>query len=448
MKKKTMGVLLTILLLSVYGISVNAKNGGNPFDEIWDYINSVINPTLEDHEARITALEPSEDPFEQPIRIGITSGDTNGLEETECVAAIAEADINQYVEDLGLDMAFEFVVKNNEEGFALYNTMLFKVTGIDLIIGHPWSGQCLESLNYVNTNNMLLISGSSTSPALAIPNDRLFRTSPHRDELVFPLAEMWETWGVEYVLTIQISWWGNGFDDFEHELGIRGIESLGKIMYSEDGDYEDKLIEANEIITEAITAYGVDRVGIQFISGDEIVQLQTEAADYPNLIDVIWMTAEEGPRSTTILDEAGEWATQTRHFNPLMTIDETSILYQEFVEKYYALTEEMPGHYTMKQYDACWLLAETIIETNSTDAGVIADNLIPISDSIYGLSGCLALDENGDRLPRLYDIMGFYEDPVTHEYLEGTFGSYDGWTIEVSWDDDFLEYTGVTRPGK
>ena len=42
MKKKTMGVLLTILLLSVYGISVNAKEGSNPFDEIWDYIISVI----------------------------------------------------------------------------------------------------------------------------------------------------------------------------------------------------------------------------------------------------------------------------------------------------------------------------------------------------------------------------------------------------------------------
>lgn len=78
---------------------------------------------------------------------------------------------------------------------------------------------------------------------------------------------------------------------------------------------------------------------------------------------------------------------------------------------------------TTFQYDACWLLVETIIEKGSTDAGVIADNLITISDSIYGLTGCLALDENGDRLPQLYDISGFYKDPVTYEYLEGTFGS-------------------------
>ena len=450
MKKKTMGVLLTILLLSVYSISVSAKKGGNPFDEIWDYINSVIDPTLEDHEARITALEVSEEQLEQPIRIGMTSATTWEYENTVCLAAIAEADINQYVEGLGLDMTFEFIVTNNggDDSTAIMNTFMYKVMGIDLILGHPWSGQCLASLNYANTMNMLLLSGSSTAHSLAIPNDRLFRTCSHSDEMVFPLAEMWETWGVEYVLTMQFTALISGFDNFEYELGIRGIESLGKIVYSEDGIYEDELIDANEIITGAIEEYGADSVGIQFFNQEEIVQLQIQAADYQNLMDVIWMTSEEGPRSSRMLDEAGEWATQTRHFNPIPTVDKTSILYQEFEAKYYALTEEMPGYYTAFQYDACWLLAEIIIETGSTDAGVIAENLIPISDSIYGLSGCLALDENGDRLPQLYDIMGFYEDPATDQYKEGTFGSYDGRIIEVNWDDAFLEYTGITRPGK
>jgi len=445
-----MGVLSTILLLSVYGVSVNAEKGGNPFDEIWDYINSVINPTLEDHEARITALEGSEEPLEQPIRIGMTSAGAEDFEKTKGLAAIAEADINQYVEDLGLDMTFEFVVKHNggDAASAVYNTMLFKVNGIDLIVGHPWSSQCLASLIFANSNNMLLLSGSSTDPNLAIPNDRLFRACPHSGIIVVPLAEMWETWGVEHVLTMQLEWWSYGFDDFEYELGIRGIESLGKILCSDNGNYENELIEADDIISEAVVTYGVDRVGIQFFCGDRLVQLQIQAADYPNLMDVIWMTSQDSPRSTSMLDDAGEWAAQTRHFAPLMTADETSILYQEFEEKYIALTGEMLGYYTTMQYDACWLLAESIIETGSADAGVIAENLIPVSEGLYGLSGCLALDENGDRLPQLYEIKGFYEDPIAHEYLEGTFGSYDGRIIEVNWDDAFLEYTGITRPGK
>ena len=140
MKKKTMGVLLTILLLSIYGMSVNAKDGGNPLDEIWDYINSIINPALEDHEARITALEGPE-----PIRIGITScDDPANPEPTVYLAAIAEADINQYVEDLGLDMTFEFVVTDNSHEdqnqlLALINTMSYKVA---LVVAGSWRSTC------------------------------------------------------------------------------------------------------------------------------------------------------------------------------------------------------------------------------------------------------------------------------------------------------------------
>jgi len=453
MKKKTMGVLLTILLLSVYGISVNAKKekkGGNPFDEIWDYILSVINPTLEDHEARITALEPSEEPLEQPIRIGITSGNTYDhspltYAETVIFADIVAEGINQYVMNLGLDMTFEFVVKNNDFGRALYNTMLFKATGIDLIVGHPWSGQCLESLNYVNTNNMLLISGSSTSPDLAIPNDRLFRTCPHGGEFNYVFAEMWETWGVEFVLIIQDEWQWD-YQNFEDELEIRGIVPLGRIPVQNCDEWEDKFAEANEILTAAIDTYGADKVGIQFLYGSEMVELQKDIVLYaPKFMDVIWMTTERGTDSMLDDEQFGALAVQTRHFSPFMTVDETSIPYQEFVDKYYALTDEMPHYYITVQYDACWLLAETIIATGSADAGVIADNLIPISGSFYGLSGCLALDENGDRIPELYDISGFYEDT---EYKVGIFGSYDSSTTEVNWDDIFLEETGITRPGK
>ena len=372
MKKKTMGVLLTALLLSVYGISAYANEGGNPFDEIWDYINSVINPTLEDHEDRITALEGSGEPPEPPeqIKIGMTVGGTYhrsplSYEETVIFAGIVAEDINQYVENLGLDMTFDFIVKDNQDNdaIALDNTMLFKVTGIDLIVGHPWSGQCLGSLNYVNTNNMLLISGSSTDPNLAIPNDRLFRTCPNDGESTYASAEMWETWGVEAVLTMQADEWGSSYENFEDELEIRGIQSLGRIVYyKDDYNYEDELIEANAVITQAITEYGVERVGIQFLSWEEIVQLQTQAAEHPNLIDIIWMTTDQDKQ--WMLDEAqfGTLAVQTRHFSPVMRSDEPFFLNQEFAEKFYELTGYTPRYYVQMQYDACWLLAETIIK--------------------------------------------------------------------------------------
>jgi len=456
MKKKTMSVLLTILLLSVYGISAYAKQGGNPFDEIWGYINTLIDPTLADHEARIAALEESGS-GEQVIRIGMTSGNTEdplGLSyaETVILADIVAEDINQYVTNLGLDMTFEFVIKDNQgqAAIAWENTEWFKQNGIDLIIGHPYSSQCQVSLDYVNENNMLLLSGSSTATNLAIPNDRLFRACPSDGESNSISAEMWKSWGVDAVLTMQVDHWSGRFDDFEDELGIRGITSLGRIVYN-TYDYEDDLALANETITVAIQEYGEGKVGIQFISWEEISDIQKHAATYPNLIDSIWMTiTEQGYRNRLNMLDDEEFmllATKTRHFTHIMRCEESFFLNQEFAEKFSEGTGYAPPLFAMIQYDACWLLAETIIKTGSTDAGVISTSLIPISHKMHGLSGWLALDENGDRIPQIYDISGFYEDEPG-EYKVGTFGSYDGNTGEVDWDDAFLEETGITRPGK
>ena len=70
-----------------------------------------------------------------------------------------------------------------------------------------------------------------------------------------------------------------------------------------------------------------------------------------------------------------------------------------------------------------------------------------MSQEYYGLSGWMGLDENGDRLPNIYDIWGFYEDPDTGEYSFMKFGSYNGQSGTLRWDDDALaNYAGITRP--
>ena len=59
----------------------------------------------------------------------------------------------------------------------------------------------------------------------------------------------------------------------------------------------------------------------------------------------------------------------------------------------------------------------------------------------------MALDNNGDRLPAMYDIWGFYEDPDTGEFSYMKFGSYNGQSGMLIWDDEaLLNYAGITRP--
>ncbi len=137
----------------------------------------------------------------------------------------------------------------------------------------------------------------------------------------------------------------------------------------------------------------------------------------------------------------------TRDFSSFMGVDEGSYLFKEFDELYYELTSYRTGFYTATQYDACWLMVKSILETGSTEADDIAAVLIPMSEVMHGLTGWMALDENGDRRPQVFDIWGLYEDPDTGEYLFQKWGEYDGNIIKVTWWDDIIEYYhGSPRP--
>jgi branched-chain amino acid transport system substrate-binding protein len=387
------------------------------------------------------------------IQIGITSPNTPGLETlVPFVEEILEPDIAEYVSNRGLNYRFDFLIEDNQgtAAIALEKTQTFKAMGINIIIGHGWSSQCQASLSYVNENDMLLLSASSTSPLLAIPDDNLFRACPTDLAQSLVLAQMWKTWGVEAVLTIQrADSWGDGlWNILEREWINVGIHDLGRIRYPrEETDFSDYLTDAENIVTTAIEKYGKEKVGLQVFSLSEIKNIQNLAAEFPSLMDIIWMTTDDGGRSQEILNEAGEWATKTRHFSPMNAVVD-SIEFREFDEIYYDLTGSHANYYTTVLYDACRLLVECIIETGSTDSSEIAEVLIPMSQDYTGFSGIMTLDENGDRLPQVLDIWGFYRNTVTGDNLFMKFGEYDGQLNEVYWDDISLEsYAGILRPG-
>ena len=158
------------------------------------------------------------------------------------------------------------------------------------------------------------------------------------------------------------------------------------------------------------------------------------------------MTTGSGGRNQEVLDEAGSWATNTRHFSALMAVDEDRDEFIQFNEKYNALTGNNADFDSAVIYDVCRLLVECILETGSTDSSDIAKVIVPKSKDYYGLTGWMSLDENGDRQPQTFDIWGFYEQPKTGEFLYTKFGEYDG--RKVLWDDHALiNLAGIIRPG-
>jgi len=391
-------------------------------------------------------------PVASVIQIGVTSAATSGLESTNAVAQLAEAAINEYADEQGLDITFEFIIEDNQgtAAIALENTQDFHEMGVDLIVGHGWSSQCHASLSYADENNMVLLSHSSTSPILALPDDSLFRACPNDLVQAPALAEMWSTWGAQAVFTIHRGdTWGDGlWNLLETEFEEKGIVNLGRIRYSTEAtEFSSYLDTANDTIADAIDTYGWERVGIQFFSFDELNTIQEQASDYPSLMDVIWMSTESGGRSESRLSAVGEYASITRHFSPLMGVAEDSSDYVEFAASYEELMGFQPSFYSATQYDAMWLMALAIVETGGTNPTEIKQALIPLSSEYYGVSGWLDLDENGDRLPQMFDIWGFYDASGSGDYSYRKWGEYNGTSGQITWDDEaLLNYAGLTRP--
>jgi branched-chain amino acid transport system substrate-binding protein len=407
--------------------------------------------------------ETVEVPVEVPVEVhplagkeiqwGVTSSSTEGLETTiPLVEEIIQEDLNDYADLLGLDLSIDLLVEDNQgtAAIALEKTQTFKAMGINVVQGHGWSSQCQAALSYVNENDMILVSASSTSPLLAIADDMLFRTCP-TDFVQGPaIAAMWSTWGAKAVLTMhRADAWGDGiwnvleplWDDF-------GIVDLGRIRYAgEVTEFSSYLDQANGIITEAAAEYGgLEYVGMQFFVFAEGRTIQTQAADYPNLIDIIWMSTESAGRSELMLNEAGEWAVQTRHFSSLMGVDEANFKFLSLEDRYYEETSYLPSFYTGTSYDSNWMILKAILETGGLEAAPMADTFIDLSYEHHGVTGWVSLDRNGDRQAQIFDIWGFYETD-TGEYTFRKWGKYDGQAVDVTWDDAALaEYGGLTRP--
>ena len=73
--------------------------------------------------------------------------------------------------------------------------------GVKFVLGPESSAEILSIRSYVDSNNMVLISPSSTSSSLAI-DDNIFRLTPNTDQQGRVLVLLFEQEGIEAVITV------------------------------------------------------------------------------------------------------------------------------------------------------------------------------------------------------------------------------------------------------
>lgn len=391
---------------------------------------------------------------EEYLTIGVTVAN-GGVTQAEALSEIALSDINEYLEANGYQYKLNVNILDNQgsEETALQNTMDYHSQGIDIIIGHGWSSQCVASLDYVNENDMLLLSPSSTIPGIGTEGDNLLRVAPPDSYQAQRMADFLNLNGVSAIYIL------DGYGEYTNALNDAcsgSIEVLGitDLPYDER-DLSPQLDEAETALSEAVSnGYSIDNLA--FVVADmtnkvvDAVEF-TVAYDYELLNSVSWYRFDTmTPLSCGEVARLGSFAVDHGLFAPAITFDSEDPVYQSLIQRYGDATGEDIHDFSVYSYDCYWLIAEALLHADNTNAITVKDTLLELYDdelstpmvalsyilsqvaqgsSYSGVTGDISFNEEGDRASQDYTLEGYAwidETLTTTDYA-----TYDSGTGQV-----------------
>jgi len=385
----------------------------------------------------------------ETIQLGYISSTTTALEtNTPHIKDMMVPDFNAYADKLGYDVEFEYLIDDatSQAAVHLEKVQGFKSIGVNIFIGGGWSSHASGALSYCNDNDMLMWSASSTSPTIAIPDDNLLRMCPTDLVQAPAITRMLESHGIEAVVTIQRGdSWADGIWNIYQPMFVEGggVE-LDKIRYAaEVQEFSSYLQQAENKLSAAVDTYGMEHIAVEVIGFEEVANMIQQAVDYPTVYGVVWFGSDGTALTSQIRDDSPVQAAHLKLYSTMAAPAESS-KYNALYDRYWALVGMPYGYYTACTYDIGWILAETILESQSTDA-LINLALQPTScENSFGASGWNKLNEDGDRYASNYQIW-YYDIDDEGVGWDKVAGLYDMVTDSVTWYTNVIGYTPTSR---
>ncbi len=353
---------------------------------------------------------PPNQPHEREVLLGglfSLTGNWATLGRASAVAVeIAVDEINRYLEGNAAGLRFRVAVMDTqlEPERALDKVRELHSRGAQILIGPQSSAEVAHLKSYVDANDLLLVSHSSTAGNLAIPGDNIFRFTPSDvPEAAANSAMMWED-GIRAVVPV-----------WRDDAGNAGLEAATRAAFSSLGgavlegvkyepavqDFSIVAATVREQVELAISEHGEDQVAVYLAAFDEVAQLFVSAATDPVLGAVRWYGSNGVALSDALVGNptAAEFAARTGYPNPVFGRDEGAReIWGPLVEQIRARTGNEPDGFALAVYDAVWVAARGYTASGATqDIERLKNAFTTAAATHYGATGWAVLDEAGDR---------------------------------------------------
>ena len=353
------------------------------------------------------------------VKIGIMLPLTGDLsshgEENLLGTTFGIEDFNKYLKDAGEDWYLEAVIEDTATNpvQALEKIQNLRAKNIELVVGPESSSSTSSVLQYADSNDMIIFSCCSTSPALAIPGDNVFRLVPDDRQQGKALAALLKNEGIENLITI---WRGDTYGDgLAENLEKSFIETGGAVFdgirYNpETPDFSVSASILSDVVSPLIDEHGSSTVAIVIIGFAESVQFIQSAAQYEVLDDIRWFGSDSLANEIKLVQDPITFEfVQTVNFTA-MSPGFASTLASENVKT--AVFDELgryPTTFVETSYDIPWIYGLAILNAQSDRSADIKPILPQIASKHEGAIGAIQLNENGDLESSdysLYEIIG------------------------------------------
>ena len=336
---------------------------------------------------------------------------THGIENHEG-SKFGVSEFNKYLQEIEAPWHLKMVSEDSATNpvIALEKLTALNAKGIGIVVGPETSSNIRNMKGYSDSNNMMLISCCSSAPALAIPNDSVFRLVPDDSNQGPAIAKLMQHEGIEVLVPVwRGDTWGDGLGEaatnsFVERGGIVGE----KIRYNpESPEFSASTSLLSEQVQGSVDEYGADKVGVMFLGFAEILQFTQSASEHDVLDDVRWFGPGANTKEHKLIDDpiGFEFSTNVQ-FTTVQFAPAENPTYDKVQDHLIETLGTDPNTFVHSSYDAVWLIGLAMLETQSSDVSVIKAVIPEIAENYRGAIGPTKLNEAGDLDQADYKVWG------------------------------------------
>ncbi len=321
-------------------------------------------------------------------------------------------EFNKYLEEIGAPWTLKMTSEDSATSpvIALEKLTALNAKGIGIVVGPETSSNIRNMKGYSDSNNMLLVSCCSSAPALAIPNDSVYRLVPDDSNQGTALSKLIRHEGIDVLVPVwRGDTWGDGLSDATSSSFVQrgGIIDDGIRYNPESPEFSasTSLLAAN--VQGYVDEYGADKVAVLFLGFAEVLQFTQSASEHDILDKIRWFGPGANTKEHKLIDDpiGLEFSTNVQ-FTTVQVAASKNPIYER-VEAH--LTETLgrtPNTFVHSSYDAVWLIGLAMLETQSTDVSTIKAIIPEIAENYSGAIGPTKLNEAGDLAQANYEVWG------------------------------------------